>query len=133
MLNTVNGRDYMTTNPVTFTPDTNIMTAIREMLDKKISGATVVDEHQNLVGVISEGDCLKAMLDGSYHGEVKGTVGDVMTTDVDSLAPDTSIIDVATKLLSDRRRRLPIVENGKFIGQFSIRSVLRAVKEFVAE
>jgi len=120
----------MTEHPVTFSPDTNIFTAIHELLTNKISGATVVDNDDNVLGVISQGDCLKAILDGSYHGYANGKVSDVMSTKVDTMSPDVNVIDVASSLLTNKRARLPVVENGKFIGQISIRSILRAVKDF---
>ncbi|MEE9426049.1 MAG: CBS domain-containing protein [Methylococcales bacterium] len=120
----------MTKDPVTFLPDTNILTVIHELLVYRISGATVVDVENHILGVISQGDCLKAILDGTYHGYSNGSVGEVMTTDVDTISPDLDIIDVAQALLANKRARLPVVEDGIFIGQISIRSILRAVKDF---
>ncbi len=130
MLKSVKLRDYMTKDPVTFLPDTNILTVIHELLVYRISGATVVDVENHILGVISQGDCLKAILDGTYHGYSNGSVGEVMTTDVDTISPDLDIIDVAQALLANKRARLPVVEDGIFIGQISIRSILRAVKDF---
>jgi CBS domain-containing protein len=120
----------MTEHPVTFSPDTNIFTVIHELLVHKISGATVIDGEDHLLGVISQGDCLKAILDGTYHGYANGSVDQVMTTEVDTVSPDLDIIDVARTLLTKKRGRLPVVEDGKFIGQISIRSILRAVKDY---
>lgn len=130
MLKSVEARRYMTVKPVTLSPDTNIVTAINTLIDNKVSGATVVDAENNVVGVISEMDCLKAMLDGGYYDEVNGTVGDYMTTDIETISADATIIDVAQRLIEHKRRRLPIVENGKFVGQYSARSILQAIKEF---
>lgn len=130
MLRSVEGKDYMTEQPVTFTPETNIFTAIHELIVNKVSGATVIDHDKKVIGVISEVDCLKAILDASYYGNANGTVGQFMSTDVECVSPQMDIIDVAQKLITSKRRRLPAVENGKFVGQFSIRSVLKAVKDF---
>jgi CBS domain-containing protein len=130
MLKSVNLRNYMTKDPVTFLPDTNILTVIHELLVYRISGATVVDGENHILGVISQGDCLKAILDGTYHGYSNGTVDEVMTTEVDTVSPNLDIIDVAKALLANKRARLPVVEDGIFIGQISIRSILRAVKDF---
>lgn len=130
MLKSVSCRDYMSEDPVTFLPGTNIFTVIHELLVHKISGATVVDKDRNILGVISQGDCLKAILDGTYHGYVNGTVDEVMSKAVDTISPNVDVINVAQQLLANKRARLPVVEDGKFIGQISIRSILRAVKEF---
>lgn len=130
MLQSVDGRDYMSSKPVTFSPDTNIFQAIHELLVHKVSGATVVNADNEVVGVISEFDCLKAILDGSYYGEVNGVVEQYMTKDVETISADADILAVAKHLLDSKRRRLPVIENGKFAGQFSIRSILKAVKDF---
>ena len=130
MFKSVEARRYMTDKPVTFSPETNIVTAINDMGEHKVSGATVIDADNNIVGVISEMDCLKAVLDGSYYGEINGTVGDYMTAEVETVSADATIIDLAQLLIEHHRRRLPVVENGKFIGQFSARSILQAIKDF---
>lgn len=129
MLSSPDPQDYMTVSPVTLLPSTGIYEAIQALLDRRISGATVVDEQGNVVGVISEMDCLRAILSGTYHGQVGGTVGDYMTKQVESVDPDKTILDVARQLVDGHRRRLPIVKDGKFIGQYSCRSMLRAVAE----
>lgn len=130
MLKSVNGRDYMTEQPVTIAPDANIFDAIHLILEHKISGITVVDASNNIVGIISEMDCLRAILDGTYYGQVGGSVEHYMTTDIQCVEPDLDIIDVAKMMLDNNRRRMPIIENGEFIGQFSCRSILKAIKDF---
>lgn len=130
MLKKIDAKYHMTKNPVTFKADTEIFEAISVMLDKKISGATVLNEKKEVVGVISEFDCLKAILSGSYYEQAGGTVGEFMTAEVEVVGKDMDILKVAERLIKGKRRRLPIVEDGKFIGQYSIRSILNAVKEF---
>lgn len=130
MLKKIDARYHMTKNPVTFKADTDIFEAISVMLEKKISGATVLDDEKRVVGVISEFDCLKAILSGSYYEQVGGTVGEFMTAEVEVVSKDMDILKVAERLINGKRRRLPIVEDGKFIGQYSIRSILNAVRDF---
>lgn len=132
MLRSVEAKDHMTAAPVTLKPDTGIFEAIKALLDRKISGATVVDDEGNVVGVISEMDCLQAILAGTYHGEVGGTVSEIMTKEVETVDETISILDAAQKLIDGHRRRFPMVRNGKFVGQISCRSILRAVVEFAA-
>lgn len=129
MLSNPDTKDYMTESPVTLLASTGIYEAIQALLDRRISGATVVDENQNVVGVISEMDCLRAILSGTYHGQVGGTVGDYMTTEIESVGPEKTVLDVARQLVDGHRRRLPIVKDGKFVGQYSCRSMLKAVSE----
>ncbi|MFT5734601.1 MAG: CBS domain-containing protein [Planctomycetota bacterium] len=129
MLQSNKTEDYMTVNPVTLSPSTGIYEAIEALLARSISGATVIDDENNVVGVISEMDCLRAILSGTYHGQVGGTVGDYMTSEVESVSEERMVLDVARQLVDGNRRRLPIVRDGKFVGQFSCRSMLRAVVE----
>lgn len=129
MLSDADPKNYMTVSPVTLSKSAGIYEAIQALLDRKISGATVVDDEGHVIGVISEMDCLRAILSGTYHGQVGGTVGDYMTTEVESVGTEKGILDVARQLVDGGRRRLPIVKDGKFVGQFSCRSMLRAVSE----
>ncbi|MBL4865757.1 MAG: CBS domain-containing protein [Pseudomonadales bacterium] len=132
MLRSVNGDDFMTEKPVTFKPDTDLFHAIHILLKHKISGATVLDDNRNVVGILSEMDCLKAILDSTYHGtSVGGTVGQYMSKAVDVLPAHMDIVDVAKFLIDNNRRRVPIVEDdGSFVGQISARSILKAIKDF---
>ena len=130
MFRSVDALDYISVQPVLVKPDTNIFSVIHELLVHKVSGATVVDDDNNVVGVISEIDCLQAILDGSYYNEVNGTAADFMSTDVESLSSHVDIIEVAKQMIDTKRRRMPIMENGKFVGQLSVRSILKAVKDF---
>jgi len=135
MLTTFEADDFMSVNPVTFKPETDIFEAIHVFLQRKVSGATVLNDHDEVIGVISELDCLKAIINqGYYHEAGAGTVGDYMTTDfIDYMDPHISIIDAAQTMLEKRHRRMPVIENGKFAGQISARSVLQAFKDSLME
>jgi CBS domain-containing protein len=127
MLQSISAREFMSETTHTVKPDSNIMDAITLLIEHKISGLSVIDDNNNLLGVISEVDCLRAILDGSYYGEVGGNVSDYMTANVQSVSMDMTIIDIAKLILDNNRRRMPVVENGKLQGQFSIRSILNAI------
>lgn len=130
MLRSIASVDHMTIAPVTLRPDTPIFEAIRALLERKISGATVLDDQRRVVGVISEKDCLRAILSGTYHGDAGGRVRDIMATRVDTVASGTDVVVVAQRLIDERRRRFPVLQDGQFVGQVSCRSILRAVLEF---
>ncbi|MDX1782698.1 MAG: CBS domain-containing protein, partial [Aequorivita vladivostokensis] len=59
--------DYMTRNLVTFKPEQSILEVMEVLLKKRISGGPVVNDKNELVGIISEGDCLKELSDARYH------------------------------------------------------------------
>lgn len=124
-------RDHMLLKPVLVTPDTDLFEAIHLILVNKISGVTVIDEHRRPVGVLSELDCLKAILTGTYYQMVGGRVSEYMTRGpIDTISPDQDILSVAQSMLDHKRRRRPVVgENGTLVGQVTCRQLLKALKE----
>lgn len=124
--------DYMTRDVITFHPDQSIVEAMDSFLEKGISGAPVVDDHGKLVGIISEVDCLKIMVDEAYynlpHGKI--TVAQYMSHKVATIPITSDILDVASKFLSTNYRRYPVIDdNGKLAGQISRRDVLQATRD----
>ena len=130
MLKSIKVADYMTRRLITITPEMSVNEAIRVFLEHKISGAPVVDENGRLVGVFSESDCLKGALEASYHGTEIGPVKEYMSVDLQTVTGETSILDVAEVFLADHRRRLPVLEGGRLVGQISRRDLLRAMDDF---
>ena len=120
---------YMTTRLITFTPDVDIQSATRTLLQHKISGAPVTDKNGKLVGMLSEKDCIKLLLDGHYNQRPsgQGTVADYMSEEVTTIPADTSVYDVAYKFVKSPFRRFPVVQNGRLVGQISRRDVLKVI------
>lgn len=132
MLRSVKARDYMTTNLVTFHANMDVYEAVEYLLANKISGAPVVDENGALIGMFSESDCLRSTLNATYYeGQGGGEVHEYMSTRVDTVSPEDDIIEISDYFLKKSRRRLPVVEDGRLIGQISRRDILRAMKDFV--
>jgi CBS domain-containing protein len=131
MLQSVNLRDYMLPNPVKVSPEDNILDAMKVIIDNRISGVCVVDADANLVGILSEMDCLRAILGAIYNNNNIGVVRDYMASDNLIVAnPNEDIVSVAEDMLLKNKRRRPVVENGKLIGQITCRQLLRAVMKF---
>ncbi len=120
-------KDWMAANLVTLKPDMDVMDAVAALVEARIAGAPVVDHHGNLVGLLSEFDCMKVALDSSYHGEWGGRVSEFMTKDVMTVPADMSIIDLARRFQESRVRRFPVVDDNRLVGQISRRDVLRAL------
>lgn len=117
-------------NMITFKPDQSIQDVISTIINKKIAGAPVLDDQQHLVGIISEKDCLRIIVDQAYHNLPAETrkVSDYMTVKVQTLSPTTNVVEAAVEFLNSPIRRFPIVENGMLIGQVSRRHILRAAQ-----
>ena len=126
---TIRARDYMVRDVVTFSPDTDVMDAISVLVEHAISGAPVVDDHGNLVGILSEKDCLKIALEAGYYGERAGPVEQYMTRKVDTFEADTPIADVARLFIESNRRRYPVLDGTRLVGQISRRDVLHAIRD----
>ena len=129
-MKSVKVKDYMTTRLVTFTEKTNVLEAMKVLLESKISGAPVVDENGQMVGILSEVDLMQVVVQDSYYDESQGIVADYMRTEVDTIGDDLDICTLAEKFLKEHRRRYPVVKDGKLVGQISRRDVLRAAKDF---
>lgn len=120
-------KDYMTGKLVTFQPDTDVLDAIHELVLHGISGAPVTNDDGELVGMLSELDCMRIALHAGYHGEWGGPVADYMTADLETVDANMSIIDLAQLFLDTTFRRYPVVTDHRLVGQISRRDVLRAL------
>jgi len=119
---------------ITFSPDQTIQEVIDIIIDKRISGAPVLDSQRKLVGIISEKDCLKVIVDQAYHNLPMSNrkVADYMTAKVKTLSPNSDVVEAANEFLNTAIRRLPIVDNGVLLGQVSRRDILKAAKNINA-
>ncbi len=127
MKNSLLAKDFMAASLVTFTPDMDIMEAIRLLTEKRISGAPVVDPLGNLVGMLSEKDCLKVALDAGYHDEWGGRVDEYMHPKAETIDAETSILDVARYFIEGNYRRYPVMQENRLVGQISRKDVLKAL------
>ena len=86
---------FMTTNLITFSPDTLIETAIESFLTNKISGAPVVDIDGKLIGILSEKDCMKTLFEASYYNNLGGYVKEYMSINVTTIDVNDTLSNVA--------------------------------------
>jgi CBS domain-containing protein len=128
-------RDYMTTNLITFKPNQSVQEVVESLIKYKISGGPVVNDNQELVGIISEGDCLKQLSESRYYNMPldHDNVEKRMAVNVETIDGNLDVFDAANKFLQSKRRRFPIVENGKLIGQISQKDILKAALELKGE
>lgn len=128
-------KDYMTTNLITFKPDQSVQEVVESLIKYKISGGPVVNDRQELVGIISEGDCLKQLSESRYYNMPldHDNVEKRMATNVETIDGNMDVFDAANKFLNSKRRRFPIVENGKLVGQISQKDILKAALQLKGE
>ena len=124
-------REYMRT-PRTIKQNATVAEAAQVIINNRVSGIVVVDDAGELVGMLSELDCMQAIVSTVYNGGTPGAeiVRDVMTKEVTVNRPSEDIISVAADMLKHKHRRRPIVDNDKLVGQISCRQLLRAINDF---
>ena len=120
--------DYMTRDLITFSKDQSIEDVMDKLIKHRISGGPVVNEKNELIGIISEGDCVKQISESRYYNMPMNTdtIEKYMAKDVDTIDGNMNVFDAASKFLQSKHRRFPILENGKLVGQISQKDVLKA-------
>ena len=123
-------KHYMTTRLITLSENMDVYFAIGLLLKNKISGAPVINDEDNLVGILSEKDCLRVFANGSFHNMPGGAVINFMTKAVATVTPEMDLFMVADIFLKHNYRRMPVVDGKKVIGQISRRDILCAIKDW---
>lgn len=92
-----------------------------------INAAPVVNSQDEVIGFVSESDCMHALISGSYYCDKPAIVNDVMTKMAVSVTPQDSIIDVAIRMAADNFSVYPVIENGKLVGVLTRRDILQVL------
>lgn len=126
--NTLRVKDCMSSTLTTFKPDQTLPQVIEILIKNKISGGPVVNDKNELVGIISEGDCIKQLSDSQYYNmPIENiTVESCMIKEVETIDGNMAIFDAAKTFLNAKRRRFPIVEDKKLVGLISQKDILKA-------
>jgi CBS domain-containing protein len=117
-------RDIMTTNVVTVTPEATLREAAGLILRHGVSGLPVVDDQDQLVGVLSEWDLLEVLESPELELE---PVGEYMTPEPLSVSEETSLVEVVDLFQTKRVRRLPVTRDMFLVGVVSRHDVIRFV------
>lgn len=122
---------YMATQLITFKPTDDIWHAINIIVKNKITGTPVVDSKGNLVGMLSEVDCMRVMLEGTYNNQPggMGQVKDYMAVNVTTIDVKTTLLEAAFNFAHSKYKRFPVLENNKLVGQLSRSDVLKAISK----
>ena len=119
--------DVMSFRLVAVQPDESVQVAIARMLEENV-GSVAVCDGSRLVGMFTERDVLRlAGQDGGGFQDVR--VGDVMTRQLVTAAPDDDVLSAAHMMGERRIRHLPVVQGENVLGLIGIRDVLRVLVE----
>lgn len=128
MLHSLSVGDYMTQSIMTFSPEQDVIAAARILAERGFSGAPVVDDTGNLAGILSDTDCIRAMVKFGFDPDWRGLVADFMSPNVETVDIDDSILEVAQRFSQKRYRRYPVMEDNRVVGVVSRIDVLRALE-----
>jgi CBS domain-containing protein len=145
-------RDIMDTSPVTVSPDASVEEVVSTLREHELPGVPVVDADGRCVGIVTEADLVLPDDQGDLHiphyvNLFGGTVfleplgrfeqrlrkafaskaTDMMTSDPDTVAPDTTVQDAARLIHRSGHNRLPVVEDGRLVGVVTRVDVLGAL------
>ncbi|MGB1312178.1 MAG: CBS domain-containing protein [Bizionia paragorgiae] len=120
--------DFMTKDLITFKANQTVEEVINTLIKHKISGGPVVNDKNELIGIISEGDCIKQISESRYHNMPVSddSIERYMAKDIETIDGNLNVFDAAKQFLDSKRRRFPIVQDGKLIGQISQKDILKA-------
>jgi predicted transcriptional regulator len=120
--------DYMNHRPVKLSPEMPVAEAVERLLLAKQTGGPVVDKQNQVIGFLSEQDCLGQMITSSYYREQVARVEDIMKTPVLSVNGDSSILELAQKMISERPKVYPVIDrSGELMGSINRSEVLNAI------
>lgn len=143
-------KDIMSEELITVTPATPVIEAARILLEKRINGLPVVDEAGRLVGIICQSDLVAQqkrfpipsvfnLLDGlipisspkllekEMQKIAASRVAEAMSSNPETVNPETSLEEIATLMVSKGFHTLPVVERGKLVGIIGKEDVLRTL------
>ena len=145
-------RDIMDTSPATVAPETSVQDVVAALREHQLPGLPVVDSEGTVWGIVTEADLVLPDQDGDLHiphyiNLFGGTVfleplsrfgdrlrkafaanaADMMTRDVDTVSPDTTVREAARLIHESGHNRLPVVKDGKLVGVVTRIDVLGAL------
>jgi predicted transcriptional regulator len=115
--------EIMSREPLVVHADDPAIDAAVMLVGREISGLPVVGDGMTLVGIITEKDVLKLLIEVDPDKCVR----DYMSTDVKSFDASKSVVDICAHLFLNDIKRVPIVKEGKLVGIVSRRDVIREI------
>jgi len=117
----------MTTDVIYVKATTPIYEALHLLENNQISGLPVVDDQMVVIGILSEKDVLKILIDKNL--DIKNTVADYMSHKVICFKEDDSVTEVCRFFIKSHIRRVPIIRDGKLVGILSRRDLVSLILE----
>lgn len=114
-------RDIMTRKVITIRPQASAQEAAQLLDQNRISGLPVVDEHEKIIGIVTEADIISKVDRGGLQ------VGDIMSREIIAVDEESPVDEIAALLTERRIKRVPVVNKGKLVGIVSRADIVHAV------
>lgn len=129
MLKSLLVKDYMTVDTLAFRPEIDVLTAVHQLLEHRLSGAPVVDDAGRLLGFFSEKDALKVALNAAYYEQPGAVLAQHMTREVSTLSASASLADAVEAFVTQPFRVYPVVDGERLVGQLTRANALAALEK----
>jgi len=116
--------DVMSKPVVVIGVNNTLREAAKEMMDKGVGSLVVVDEKGDVVGIITERDVVRAVAEGK---DLNAPVSEVMTPDVLTVSPETSVLKAIETMKMHNVRHLPVASDDEIVGMVSLKDLAFAV------
>lgn len=124
--------DIMTRDFDSIEPDTSLLDCAKKMVKKKVGSLLVVDK-KKLVGFISQGDILWAMIKKSKEDLSKIKARDIATKKIATVKPTDTLMETIKKMKKLKFRRLPVIQGKEIVGLITIKDILNFNPEIYPE
>jgi len=116
-------RDIMTRKVYTIRSEASAQEAAQLLDQHRISGLPVVDEGNDIIGIVTEADIISKVDKEGLR------VSDIMSTEVTSVNEETTVSEIALLLTERKIKRVPVVQDGKLVGIVSRADIVHAVAQ----
>ena len=121
-------RDASTKYFVTLSPETDLLEAIALLVKRNVSGAPVADEQGQLVGVLTEKDCLRLLANWAWGELYGGEVRDYMSRVRSEIRVDMDVFEAAERFLETNFPVLPLLDaEDKLVGRITRQDLLEKI------
>ncbi|MFK7159809.1 CBS domain-containing protein [Marinospirillum sp. MEB164] len=121
-------KDVMSRDLLQLQAALSVEEAVALLQEHQLPGSPVINERKELVGFVSEHDLLCQLLQASYYSSTQRSLLDVMRTEVLSVGPEDSLVDLAQQMARiDQPKVFPVVAQQKVVGLITRSHVLGAL------
>lgn len=123
-------KDYMKPLTLSFRADTAVEEVTRQLVEHRASGAPVLGEQRQLLGFVTQQDCIREMLNDSYYCQDHAVAEGIMSNEVLSVSPEDDILSLAQMIIDRKPKAYPVVDQGRVIGLIGRTDVLRGLSQY---